>query len=304
MRTLSTLIAMALWIPAGCAWAQDTQPSPPATAEREASKIKAAQDAAPTTLTAPDQPVLETLADAADADAATDTATEQSEQNGQSPDEAASSPASPATPEPNGTARTGDPPGDASEAVEDTAGEAPQDYPATPAADPQAAQRLADAVAALTKQVDELRKEVAALRDREGDLTRLRDQIATLEADLRTLRDENRTLADRLKTFAPLAAAPEKDAAGGGQQQRLMFRGVDARVRFDNHEQRDVRINVNGTWHTLRPGENWIRVPYGPVTVHRYVGAEPRVFDNWTADPQSNGTGAVMAFDVGEPPAQ
>jgi hypothetical protein len=301
MRTLSTLIAMALWAPTGCAWAQDTQPPPPAAAERGVAQVKTSQDAAPTTLTAPDQPVLETLADAADS------TTEPGGQNDQSPDEAASAPMSPTKPEkpePNATAGTGEVPGDDSESVDGTADDKAQDYPATPTVDPQAAQQLSDAIAALTKQVDDLRKEVAALRDREGDLTRLRDQIATLEADLRALRDENRTLADRLKTFAPLAGASGDGAAEDGQQQRLLFRGVDARVRFDNHEPRDVRINVNGTWHTLQPGENWIRVPYGPVTVHRYVGAEPRVFDNWTADPAGNGTSAVMAFDVGEPPAK
>ncbi|WP_166822312.1 hypothetical protein [Thalassoroseus pseudoceratinae] len=146
-------------------------------------------------------------------------------------------------------------------------------------------EKLQTAIVDLNRKVDGLQKQNA-------DLVQLQDQIKALEKANRDLRDELDTLSTNDPTATLLTDA----------RQRMQLRRalkVSAEVRLYNWTETNARMNVNGTWHELKPGLNTIAVPYGPVTMHRWTAGTPRSFDNWKEDEDA----PYMAFDVGVPPS-
>lgn len=141
--------------------------------------------------------------------------------------------------------------------------------------------------------IAELNQKVDGLQKQNADLVLLKDQVRTLEKANQDLRDELQTLSTNDPTATLLTDA----------KQRMELRRalkVSAEVRLYNWTERSARMNVNGTWHELKPGLNTIAVPYGPVTMHRWTAGTPRSFDRWKED----GDTPYMAFDVGLPPSK
>lgn len=159
-------------------------------------------------------------------------------------------------------------------------------------------QTMLDKFAETQKELERLRGRVAIT---EGDHTAIRDQVTALKTEkeelttrIKTLEDDNAALRKEVQSLTDKMAA-----ADTGSQQHLTAKPafVKAAVRFFNHEGRSLKMNVNGVWHTLKDGENMVWVPYGPVHIYRYNGAEPRTFSSWK--PYMDGY--VMEFDVGKP---
>ncbi len=126
------------------------------------------------------------------------------------------------------------------------------------------------------------------LKTVEDDKTTLANRVKRLEADNLTLQEDMRKVVDKLADL-------NQDTAKRQFTAKPAF--VHSAVRFYNHEGNPLRMNVNGVWHTLKPGENDIWVAYGPVHIYRYTGAEPKLFWDWK--PYKNGY--LMEFDVGQP---
>ena len=142
------------------------------------------------------------------------------------------------------------------------------------------------------KELEQLKGKVAIV---EGDNSALLERVKTLEGDkskladrVKVLEGDNATLQERLAKM---------DSEGSEERTALKPAFVKSAVRFFNHEDRPVKMNVNGVWHTVKEGENTIWVPYAPVHVYRYTGAEPKTFWKW----KEHMDGFVMDFDVGTP---
>lgn len=171
----------------------------------------------------------------------------------------------------------------------------------------------------LTSKIAELQTEIRSLR---GMLEKLGDpkkEHEQLDAEIKMLQAENTALADRVKTLeSDKDKLTQRLNSVEGINARLQERlanletsepqeqtvakpaFVKSAVRFYNYEGRPVKMNVNGVWHTIKEGENQIWVPYAPVHVYRYNGAEPRTFWKW----KPHMDGFIMEFDVGTPPAK
>lgn len=138
-----------------------------------------------------------------------------------------------------------------------------------------------------------LNRKIDGLQQQNADLVQLRDQIKALESANRELRDELDTLSTNDPTATLLTDAKQR------MQLRRALK-VSAEVRLYNWTEKSARMNVNGTWHELKPGLNTVAVPYGPVTMHRWTAGTPRSFDQWKEDEDT----PYMAFDVGLPPSK
>ena len=126
------------------------------------------------------------------------------------------------------------------------------------------------------------------MKAQEDEKTKLMDRVKVLEADNATLQESRKTVDDKLAKLE--TQGPEERTTA-----KPVF--VPSAVRFYNPEGRPLQMNVNGVWHTLKAGENDIWVPYGPVHIYRYTGAEPKMFWKW----KSHQNGFLMEFDVGTP---
>ncbi len=174
-------------------------------------------------------------------------------------------------------------------------------------------QNTLDKLSKTPDDIVELKGKIALVSDDNKSLT---DRVKTLEADKKTLESEKQTLisdlaalAKRVQTLegdngsllARLESVSEKMAALDTETQQPQTTKktafVKAAVLFHNNENRELQMNVNGTWHTLKPGANPIWVPHGPVHIYRYTGAEPKLFWKW----KTYKDGFVMEFDVGTP---
>ena len=184
-----------------------------------------------------------------------------------------------------------------------------------PAENPNA--ELRQQIADLQTELEALQSTLEKMMSAQKDLEALKGKIVIVEGEntalstrIKTLEDENTTLANRVKRLegdnAALLERTEEFAAKignmageGGKTEVTAARPgfVHSAVRFHNHEGRPLRMNVNGVWHTLKEGENDIWVPYGPVHIYRYTGAEPKLFWEW----KSYKNGYIMEFDVGTP---
>jgi hypothetical protein len=194
--------------------------------------------------------------------------------------------------------------------------------PALAQSDGQQDERQEEAAAAETKvsktpeqQIADLQAEIKTLKSSLTNLADAQKAVEELQSRVKILEGENTNLSARIKTLESakdaldrrvmtleavsattqetLAKLPNKDSAT--QQTTAKF--VNAAVRFHNHEGRNLKMNVNGVWHTLKPGENDILVPYGPVHIYRYTDAEPKPFKDW----KPHQDGYIMEFDVGTP---
>lgn len=166
-------------------------------------------------------------------------------------------------------------------------------------------QKIAD----LEAEIKALRGELAKMTDAKKDFEALQSRVNLLEGENNTLSIRVKTLesgkdslttrvmtleADNSITQETLDRLSKPGNDASGQQTTAKF--VTAAVRFHNHEGRNLRMNVNGIWHTLKPGKNDILVAYGPVHIHRYTDAEPKMFLDW----KSFQDGFIMEFDVGK----
>jgi chaperonin cofactor prefoldin len=178
-------------------------------------------------------------------------------------------------------------------------------------------QDLQKQIAILETEIKALHDSLKQMGDAQKELEQLKTQLANVEDEntalstrIRTLEDENTALASRVKRLegdnATLLERTEQVAnkignweTQGSKTQVTAKPGfVKSAVRFHNHEGRRLQMNVNGVWHTLKEGQNEIWVPYGPVHIYRYNGAEPKLFwENW----KPYGDGYIMEFDVGTP---
>ncbi len=169
----------------------------------------------------------------------------------------------------------------------------------------------------LEQQIADLETEIKALRTTLAKMTDAQKDLETLQSKVNILEGENTALAARVKTLESSkdlldkrVASLEGDNAttqetlakipshGHAQEQTAAKPAFTyAAVRFHNHENHTLRMNVNGVWHTLEPGQNDVWVPHGPVHIYRYTDAEPKVFMDW----KPYKTGVIMEFDVGTP---
>ncbi len=145
----------------------------------------------------------------------------------------------------------------------------------------------------LRSTIANLNRKIDGLQQQNADLVQLRDQIKALESANQNLRDELDTLSTNDPTATLLTDAKQR------MQLRRALK-VSAEVRLYNWTEKSARMNVNGTWHELKPGLNTVAVPYGPVTMHRWTAGTPRSFDQWKEDEDT----PFMAFDVGLPPSK
>lgn len=155
-----------------------------------------------------------------------------------------------------------------------------------------------DKFADTQKELEQLRGKVVIM---EGDNAAIRDRVEKLETEkdelvarVKTLEGDNATLLERMRDFSDKMGNLETE---GQKQLTAKPAFVKAAVRFHNHEGRPLKMNVNGVWHTLQEGENTVWVPYAPVHIYRYTGADPRTFWKW----KPHMDGYIMEFDVGTP---
>ena len=173
------------------------------------------------------------------------------------------------------------------------------------------AKTLEEQIADWETEIKGLRTTLAKMTDAQKDREELQSQVTILEG-------ENSTLTMRVKTLESAKDALDRrvekleadnltlqetfkmpsQGNGSAQQQTTAKPAMTyAAVRFHNHESYNLKMNVNGVWHTLEPGQNDVWVPHGPVHIYRYTDAEPKVFWDWK--PYKNGV--LMEFDVGKP---
>lgn len=175
---------------------------------------------------------------------------------------------------------------------------------------------VADSVKSLGTQLKTMSDEITALRAQLADVKQIRTDvldartdIEALQGKIATLERENSQLLDKV---GKLAQSMDNSTDGTQQLMGTLDTDNEARLKlleklyvksavcFHNWEDRDVRMNVNGAWWTLKPGKNLVFVPFGPVAIHRWTNADPQPFANWK--PHENGF--IMEFDVGKPEAE
>lgn len=150
---------------------------------------------------------------------------------------------------------------------------------------------------AMLQKVGDAKKELEQLK---AELVILEEENGTLSKRVKDLEDEKTRISDRLQRMEGNNATLEERLAkmetdGPVEQTTAKPAFVKSAVRFFNHENHSVKMNVNGVWHTVEAGENTVWVPYAPVHIYRYTDSEPRTFWKW----KPHMDGYVMDFDIG-----
>lgn len=168
-------------------------------------------------------------------------------------------------------------------------------------------QKIAD----LEAEIETLRAALAKLTQAQKDLESLQGQVKILEGEntnlaarIKELESSKDALDRRMATLEADSATLQEELAkipgqNGDPKEQTTAKPAftHAAVRFHNHEGHSLRMNVNGVWHTLKPGANDVWVPHGPVHIYRYTDSEPKLFWEW----KPYKSGFLMEFDVGKP---